>query len=227
MNSKTKLYSQLKPQAIKLRKQGKTFPEIRSVVGDIPKGTLSNWLKDIELTKKQSERIRQIMSDKGAIGRHLGAQKNHKNRIERLLKIEQIAKAEFEKFHQEPLFIAGLVLYLAEGSKKSEQFQFMNSDPKLVNYMILWVTKFCQQDIDNLRFRLYIHKPYSNENCEDFWSKELKVRPSQFLKTIYKPTGRVNKKNPQYKGCLRLEVSGSESYWKTMAWRDCFYATLK
>jgi hypothetical protein len=125
------------------------------------------------------------------------------------------------------MFLAGLILYLAEGSKKSEQFQFMNSDPKLMKYMILWVTKCGNKDFKTLRFRLYIHKLYEHENCETFWLKELKADSTQFLKTIYKPTGRVYKKNPQYKGCLRLEVAGSELYWKTMAWRDCFYYELK
>ena len=70
MNSKTRLYSELKPRAITLRKEGKTFSEIRAVIGKIPKGTLSGWLKHIELTQSQKIRIRRISAECGMAGRH-------------------------------------------------------------------------------------------------------------------------------------------------------------
>lgn len=202
------------------------FSEICNELGFIPKSTLSNWLRNIELTHTQRERIQKIMTNNGSKGRFIGAQRNHQNRLERLASIRQIAEHEYNKLLDEPLFLAGLVLYLAEGSKKTEQFQFMNSDPKLMECMVTWTIKIGKEAREKLRFRLYIHELYAHEMCEKFWVKELRVKPDQFLKTIYKPTGRVHKKNPHYKGCLRLEVAGSELYWKTMAWRDCFYATL-
>ena len=227
MNSKTKLYSELKPRAIELRRRGKTFSEIQADLGHIPKATLSNWLKNIELTNKQHRRIQKIMTENGLAGRQIGAQKNHQNRITRLAKIRQVAENEYSQSLKDPFFLAGLLLYLAEGSKKTEQFQFMNSDPKLIQCMVHWVIRSGKKELKDLHFRLYIHELYAHEQCENFWIKELGVRPEQFLKTIYKPTGRIYKKNPAYKGCLRLEVAGSELYWKTMAWRDCFYATLQ
>jgi hypothetical protein len=227
MNTTSKLYSRLKPQAIQLRKKGKTFSEIQNIIGPIPKSTLSNWLKDVSLTDNQHKRIHNLMKENGTLGRYIGAQRNHELRVNRLANIANIAKDEYRIFINEPMFLAGLILYLAEGSKKSEQFQFMNSDPKLMKYMILWVTKYGDKNFKTLRFRLYIHKLYKNENCENFWIRDLKADSKQFLKTIYKTTNRAYKKNPQYKGCLRLEVSGSELYWKTMTWRDCFYSELK
>ncbi|HUY85308.1 MAG TPA: hypothetical protein VMU97_02220 [Candidatus Dormibacteraeota bacterium] len=226
MNSKTKLYSELKPRAVELRRQGKMYSEICNELGHIPKGTLSNWLKSIELTNRQHERIQKIMAKNGLAGRQIGAQRNHQNRLKRLARIKQTAEDEYKHCLKDPLFLAGLLLYLAEGSKKTERFEFMNSDPKLMKCMVLWTMKNGKQNLESLRFRLYIHELYAHEKCEDFWIKELKVEPEQFLKTVYKPTGRIYKKNPLYKGCLRLEVAGSELYWKTMAWRDCFYAAL-
>lgn len=227
MIAKTKLYGEMKVQAIALRKQGKTFSEICAVIGPVPKGTLSHWLKSIELTQEQQTRIKKSMSEKGLVGRHIGAQKNHQNRLRRLEEIRLVAQSEYEQCVLDSFFLAGLLLYLAEGTKKTEQFHFMNSDPKLVQYMVMWVTKFSNYNVRDLHFRLYIHELYAHEKCESFWIKELGVDQSQFLKTIYKPTGRVHKKNPTYKGCVRLEIPGSELYWKTMTWRDCFYATLR
>ena len=39
-------------KVIKLRKQGKTYNEIKVLLG-IPKSTLSGWLKDLPLSKRQ------------------------------------------------------------------------------------------------------------------------------------------------------------------------------
>lgn len=226
MNAKSRLYSELKTRAIKLRRQGMTFSEINDKLGHIPKGTLSGWLKNVELTNEQNERIKQIMFNKGLAGRQIGAQKNHQNRLDRLTTIKTTAELEFDKYFADPSFLAGLILYLAEGSKKAEQFQFMNSDPKLVLYMMRWIIKFGNKNTNELYFRLYIHELYAHENCENFWVKALNIKENQLLKTIYKPTGRMYKKNAGYKGCMRLEIRGNELYWKIIYWRDCFYATL-
>lgn len=167
------------------------------------------------------------MSESGHAGRQMGAWQNHQKRINRLATIKESAVNEYSILVQHPLFLAGLVLYLAEGSKKSESFQFMNSDQYLIRFMIDWIVLFGDLDFAQLRFRLYIHEHYAHENCEHFWTDALAAKPEQFLRTIYKPTIREYKKNPNYIGCLRIEIPGSELYWKTMAWRDCLYGTLK
>lgn len=226
MNTKSKLYSELKPKAIELREKGYTFSKICDVVGFIPKGTLSNWLRNIELNNRQNKRIRDKMISKGLIGRQIGSERNHLLRMERISNIKRIAQKEYNIYIRQEYFLSGLVLYLAEGTKKNERFEFMNSDFKLVKFMMLWINNFGKIDFDSLRFRLYIHKLYEHEKCKEFWSSMLNIRHDQFLKTIYKPTNRVYKKNPSYKGCIGLEVSGSELYLKTMAWRDCFYTKI-
>jgi hypothetical protein len=226
MNSVTKKYSDLKPQAIALRLQGKTFSEIQNELGPIPKGTLSGWLKNTELTSEQKERIRKIVIKNGMFGRQMGAWANQQKRLKRLSEIKTQATSEYHLLLENPLFAAGLVLYLAEGSKKSEQFQFMNSDPYLIRLMIQWILLVSNVRFSDLRFRLYIHELYAHENCESFWATALGANTEQFLKTIYKPTSRLHKKNPVYKGCLRIEVSGSDLYWRTMAWRDCLYSSM-
>ena len=156
-----------------------------------------------------------------------GAIANRQKRIDRLSDIAMRARKEYLENTKDPNFLAGLVLYLAEGTKKSEAFAFMNSDIQLVRFIISWIEQFGGVGgYNNVRFRLYIHELYAHEKCEEFWTSGLNAQKEDFLKTIYKPTGREYKKNPQYKGCLRVEVRGSELYWKTMTWRDCFYSNL-
>lgn len=48
-----------------MRSQGASYGEIAKVI-PVAKGTLNNWLKDIELTEQQKQRILQLEAD----GRH-------------------------------------------------------------------------------------------------------------------------------------------------------------
>ncbi len=62
----------LKPEAIRLRKQGKSLPYIHTKLG-IPKSTLSHWLKYVVLTNIQKMKLHQdwqdalIQARKGAV----------------------------------------------------------------------------------------------------------------------------------------------------------------
>lgn len=227
MNSKTISHSSLKPAAINLRREGKSFGEIQLELGPISKSTLSGWLKNVELTELQKSRIKLMATEKGFAGRQMGSWRNHQNRVERLAQLKSIAIKEYPGHLGNPLFVAGLVLYLAEGTRKMERFMFMNSEPGLIKLMVVWITKVIGLDLSVLRFRLYIHELYADENCEGFWIDFLKINPEQMLKTIYKPSSRIYKKNPEYKGCLRIELPGSELYWKIINWRDCLYGSIQ
>lgn len=216
----------LKRQVIELRKGGKTYSEIKNVLGYIPKGTLSTWLKNIELTPEQKLRIQQKITDCRMIGRQKGAWRNHQKRLQRIKSIQMSAKKEYRSFLNDKLFLMGLALYLAEGSRKIERFQFMNSDPYLVKIMIKWLNKIGKIPRDKIKIRLYMHKVYARENCENFWINFLNLNQKQLQKTIYKSTQHLIKKNPEYKGCLRIEIPGTELFWKIMKWRDLFYNSL-
>jgi len=226
MNSRTLQLAALKHHAMAMRSDGKTISEIQAELGPISKGTLSHWLKRVELTDEQKQRIKEIARDHGQVGRLTGAWANHQRRIERLAAIRETAEADYDRLTEIKAFLPGLVLYLAEGTKKTEQFHFMNSNPYLIHIMIGWILLVSELQLTDLRFRLYIHEQYADENCELFWQNELRAGQEYFLKTIFKPSQRVYKKNPAYKGCLRIEVKGSELYWKTMTWRDCLYRSM-
>jgi len=216
-----------KEAAILLRKKGKTYSEIQAKIGPLAKGTLSRWLKPIKLTASQKDRIQKKINDRGALGRQKGGWTNHQKRILRINRIQEIAKEQFLALSKDTIFLSGLVLYLAEGSKKTERFEFMNSDPCLIKFMIRWLKQFNKITNNSIKARLYIHAIYSDKEHERFWAKFLKIGLNQFHKTIYKPTVHVLKKNPEYRGCLRIEIkNGSELYWKIMKWRDMFYADI-
>ena len=55
-----KKWNKIREQAIGLRVQGKTYPQIQEALGiKIPKGNLFYWFKKIKLTPEQAEKIRE------------------------------------------------------------------------------------------------------------------------------------------------------------------------
>lgn len=213
----------LKDAAIKMRRAGKTYTEIREALGKIPKSTLSTWLQKVELTATQKQHILNKMAQAGDRGRQKGGWTNHKKRLDRIAAIKDDAQNEFQTLLKRPIFLPGLTLYLAEGSKTTQYFQFMNSNPNLNRLMIRWLNVIGCVPLDKIKLRLYTHRIYINEKYELYWSKTLKMPLRQFYKTVYKPTPHTVQKNPQYKGCLRIEIGGSELFWKIMTWGDMMY----
>lgn len=212
---------QEKEMAITLRKQGHTYKEILTRV-PVAKSSLSLWLKDLPLTKAEKASLKDRKNSQITHGRIKAAGILRTKRLQRE-KIQFIeAKNIFTKYKNQPLFHTGIALYWAEGGKRTDQWQFMNSDFEMQNIMLLWLEKFIGINRDDVRFRLYIHKPYIQEQNDIWWSKMLQVNHAQFLKTIVKPTNLGIKKRPNYKGCLRIEVCSSKAllnqmrFWQKM-----------
>ena len=85
--------------------------------------------------------------------------------------------------------------------------------------MVKWIKKYLISDDSLLKYRLFIHLPYKHENCEGYWASLLKIHPSDFQKTIYKPTPHILKKNLDYKGCMRIDITRIDVLRKIMAWQ--------
>ena len=220
-----KLRLEDKRKAILLRREGYSYNEIRNIIPDLSKGTISGWLKNIELTTEHRARIIQKMATAGEKGRLKGAWTNKRKALDRITAIQNTATLEFDKLFADPLFICALSLYWAEGAKKSRGFQFVNSDPEMIMLMIKWLHKFKVADKD-IKIRLFIHSIYESEKPEEFWMRITNIPKSRLLKTIYKLTIHKIKKNHNYKGCCRIEVSGSELFWKIVKWRGMLFEKL-
>lgn len=214
-----KLRLEEKRKAILLRRKGYSYNEIRNVIPNLSKGTISGWLKNIELRPEHRERIINKIHSAGEKGRLRGAWINKKKALDRIDLIQKQAKKEFNNLLADPLSVCAISLYWAEGSKKSRRFQFMNSDPKMIMVMLKWLRKMGILN-DQIKIRIYAHKVYEKENPEKLWLKITGLPAENLLKTIYKPAIHLVKKNLNYIGCCRIEVTGSELYWKMVKWQE-------
>lgn len=216
-----KLLVQEKAKAIALRKKGYTYKEIMMDVA-VAKSSLSLWLKDLPLTREEKYALKERKDSQISKGRIKVAGILRTRRLAREKEQYKESLETFNIFKGNPLFHTGIALYWAEGGKRTDQWQFMNSDAEMQRIMILWLVTFAGIQKEDLRFRLYVHKAYKSENCLEWWAVSLQVSSNQFLKTVTKPSGLGVKKRPNYRGCLRIEVRTSKPllnkmrFWQKM-----------
>jgi len=215
-----KLRLEDKGKAIELRIQGKSHREIRSIIPNLAKSTLSGWLKNVKFTPEQVRKLKKNIEKITHNARIKTAWTKKEKRIEQIKITTNQAKKELPSLLKNPLLLVGLFLYWAEGSKTNECIQFANSDPQLIKIMMRWFREICKVPEEKMRIHIYIHKIYKNENCEKFWSKITNVPVSRFGKTTYKPTPHKIKKNLDYKGVCRIDISNVNLFRKIIGWEQ-------
>lgn len=212
---------QEKELAIQLRKQGLSYKEILAQV-PVAKSSLSLWLKDLPLTDDEKQVLKTRKDKNITRGRIKAASELRKRRLQREQMWLQEAQEMFETYKNYPLFYTGVALYWAEGSKRSDQWQFSNSDVDMVELMLGWLEVFCGYKRSALSYRIYAHDSYADQNIEAWWRQKLQLEDAKFGKTTKKPTMYKYQKRPGYKGCFRIEVPKSKhllckmKFWTTM-----------
>lgn len=201
-----------KLKAIELRKGGLSYTEIKKLIS-VSKSTLSNWLKDIELTDEHKKRLTRLQATA-----YLGAKKIQAKSLAHHRDIGETAKREVLSWINNPLFITGLMLYWAEGDKRSGRLQFSNSDPDMIKLMMKWFRKFCNVPEEKFRIGLFIHTLHVREDCLDFWSKVTGLPLNQFNKPYVKPTIFSNRKNKLYEGTCVIRVHSRDLLSKILGW---------
>jgi hypothetical protein len=194
--------------ATKLRKNGLSYNEIIKEV-KVAKSTLSLWLKDTPLTNTEKAALKNRLNGNISRGRIKASAANRERRLVREKTTVSIARKEFSTFAPDPLFHFGVALYWAEGAKNSGTVMFINSDIEMVRVMLTWIEKYTEYRRSELRYRLYVHKAYEHENCEDKWAEALGVLINNFTKTSYKPSNKGVKQKLNYQGCMRVEIPKS------------------
>ncbi len=207
-----------KRKAIELRIQGKTYREIQFLIPNLPKATISNWLSNLRLTPIQEKVLKKHLKEVNYSAKVKSAWVKKEAKKERIKKYFHEAEKEYITLSKNPFFLICLSLYWAEGNKKTEFFQFTNSDPRAIKAIMRWLITLCGIPKKDIKFRLYMHKIYAHENPEKFWSKITKIPISDFQKTIFKETPHKIKKNIDYKGCVQLRVFKTGFYWKMVGW---------
>ena len=201
---------QIKNQALKLRKGGKSIYEIARVL-KLNHTTVSTWCKDILLSQAIRNKIDKNGKLKARSGMLLYTEKLREKRLQGIrLNMREGARIVGSVYERD-LLMVGLGLYLGEGYKyENSELGFTNSNPHIIKFYIKWLGLFgvnkedliCRLTINEV-FRDYVHQ------VKKFWIKNLKVKDSQFSATTFIKTNlkKADISNLRtYHGILRIKV---------------------
>jgi hypothetical protein len=220
--------------AINLRKTGQSYLQISQAL-DVPKSTLSYWLKNIKISNRAQEKI-----SKRAYFKSVEAliKRNKNQTVVADLKAQAILKestAEAKRLVNDKLFVAGVSLYWAEGYKKGaygskyKSVDFTNSDPEMIKIMMKFFRKFCKINEDKFKLLLMAHPNINIDKTISFWSDITKLPRSQFTKTqtaISKSSKFKRPINSLLHGTIHIRVYDVVMFYKVIGWINGLKNTL-
>ncbi len=212
-----------KLEALSLRRLGKSYGEILQVV-PVSKSTLASWLKSVSLSKAQKQRF----SEKRRLAALKGAYTMHQQRISTTEEIFREAKAEVSNISHRELWLMGIMLYWAEGSKIKEYTSnqtmiFSNSDPRMIKLFLTWCRICLKLTNEQIKFDIYVHESaYVPGRLKTFWSGVTGFDIDRFGKIYLKKHSiRTNRRKTgdAYYGLLRVVIRRSTNLnRKVSAW---------
>lgn len=116
---------------------------------------------------------------------------------------------EYKKFLVDPFFVAGIMLYVAEGSKGD--CKLSNSDYRVIQMFVIFMERyFLLNRVKNMRFRMYIHEIRSRDlgKIRGFWSKKLNIDAERIALSWKKNVVTKRRENADYVGQLSVSISG-------------------
>ncbi|MFC8230020.1 hypothetical protein [Streptomyces sp. NPDC057287] len=204
----------LRAKARELRLQGMTYDQIQVELG-CSKGSISLWVRD--LPKPERKRTAEQASEIARRGWEATLQRRDAERV----RTKKAAAAEIGSLSPRELFLVGVGLYWAEGSKSKpyrsqERVTFINSDPDMISVYLAWL-RLLGVSPEHLRFHVHIHESADVAATEHYWADLTGATASAFGKTTLKRhTPKTNRKNTGegYRGCLVVRVLKSADLYR-------------
>ena len=213
---------ELREKAIQLRRAGKSYSEILEEI-PIAKSTLSLWLQSVGLSKAQKQRL----SEKRLAAARRGAEQRKQKRLAVTKEIHTQAIKDVGAISPHELWLMGIMLYWAEGSKEKEYkpgsgVQFSNSDPKMIRLFLKWLYDVCKISKENISMDIFIHENnrHQIEKVIRYWAKITEFEPEKFKHIYYKKNKiRTLRKNTGdlYFGVLKVKVKASSGLNRRIA----------
>jgi hypothetical protein len=178
-------------KAIDLRKQGKTYGQIKQELG-ITKSTLSDWLSKYPLSKEQLV----LLGRNKANSRQVAIEKTiivkRKKHDQRLNDAYQIEKKRWKSLTKKEIELAGIFLYWGEGAKLiNGPISLNNTDPCVLKFTLYWLTYALEIPKAKIEVFLHLYNDMDIKKEMEYWSRELKMPLKQFAKPYIKESSRV------------------------------------
>lgn len=195
---------ELRQEARRLRREGWSLNEISARLGP-PKNTLTLWVRGIELTSEQRDRLYQ--KEVEAIGRNraLAAAVNREARLARIRTEKAKANALLDTLDNQHLanHIAAAMLYLGEGAKGEGAFAFGNSNPQVIRYWLHLLRSSFKVDETKFCIQLMHRADQDYDELRQFWTQITNI--NRYIKgSIDARTQGIPTKRLDYKGVCKV-----------------------
>ncbi|AKJ12643.1 hypothetical protein ABB07_22215 [Streptomyces incarnatus] len=203
----------LRERARELRRQGWTYNEIQAELG-CSKSSVSLWVRDLPHPEPKRTPEEQRARMNAGLAR-LRAEQDRERAA-----TKQAAAATIGELSDRELFILGVALYWAEGTKdkphaRRESVEFVNSDPTMITVFLAWLD-LLGVERDRLHCRVMIHESADVDAAERYWAALVGVDRALLGKTTLKkhnPTTVRKNTGDRYRGCLGIKVrQGADLY---------------
>lgn len=195
-----------------LRKQGKSIKAIAALL-NVSKSTVSLWCEDVALSARQRAVLDQNRLLGGHRGRIKGTQTQKEKKKRKIQDYYQKGLREVGWVKNRDLLIAGLGLYMGEGNKKGNTFQFSNSDHALVVVIIRWLRECLNVQKKDITCRVLVNEVYKKDavQMQKEWSRLTGISLRQFYGTVFirAKNVKVYEERGSYRGTLALRVRRS------------------
>ncbi len=208
-------------KAFELRRQSKSYKTISRELG-IPLGTLAGWFRNElwsrDIRDKLGREASLAFPDK--LRRIVAA--NKKRWAELYDSYRQEAIMSFPELKDDPLFLAGLMLYWGEGDKsqKNVQVKLTNSDPEMIRIFHRFLTETLKIPKEKISAWLLLYPDLIDSVQKNFWSRATGIPIGQFKKSIY-IAGRHPKKRLSY-GVCSIYISSREFKERILKWLELY-----
>jgi transcriptional regulator with XRE-family HTH domain len=210
----------LREQARELRREGKTYDEIEEALG-VSRSSVSLWVRD--LPRPSPRRTRSELARLAAAERWEPLRAAREAERQRT---KADAAGEIGRLSDRELFLLGVGLYWAEGTKdkawnRRESAVIINSDPDVITVYLAWLA-LLGVERSRIRFRMYIHESADVDRAQQYWADLVGVDVAVMQRpTLKKHNPKTVRKNigEGYRGCLAINVLGSaELYRRIEGW---------
>jgi transcriptional regulator with XRE-family HTH domain len=173
------------------REEGLSIKEIARRVGVSP-SSVSIWVRDIDLTQDQHAilRLHNRIYDGQIKGRAIAASHRRHERLAAQEGGRCLARVG------DPDFVAGCMLYWAEGAKDRNQLRFSNSDPEMVRVFVSFLRKYFELPEGKIRLTCHLYADHEERQreIEAFWLTALDLPESTLCKSIVNVYSKYSKR---------------------------------
>ena len=204
--------------AVELRKRRFSYKEIAKIT-NVSVSTISAWFSNEKWSQAITEdNQKRAARDNGKRISLLNAAR--RNQYKKLYaEAERSAVTEYKHYKINPLFTAGLMLYVGEGdNSKNHLIRIASARMEVHRIFIAFAIEFLGVPREKVRFWVLLYPDLDPEKCTRAWSKSLRIPMSQFHK--YQVIEGRSKKRTLHYGVGNTIIGGTVLKKKLMRWLE-------